>query len=117
VLLDAPCSGIGTWHRNPDARWRLAEDELQRKPDLQFKLLLAAAKHVQPGGRLVYATCTLTGDENTRVAEDFRQQRDDFTLDPFENPLDGQPTDGTLWIYPWSSGGNGMFIARFRRKG
>ena len=115
VLLDAPCSGIGTWHRNPDARWRLAEDELQRKPELQRQLLLAAAEHVQPGGRLVYATCTLTGAENTRVVEDFRQQRADFTLDPFENPLDGQPTDGAVWIYPWASGGNGMFIARLRR--
>ncbi len=115
VLLDAPCSGIGTWHRNPDARWRLAEDELQRKPVLQLQLLMAAAEHVQPGGRLVYATCTLTGDENTRVVEEFMQKRDDFRLDPFENPLDGLPTDGALWIYPWASGGNGMFIARLRR--
>ena len=59
VLVDAPCSGTGTWRRNPEARWRLDEAELARLRDLQNHVLDIAAQLVKPGGRSVYITCSL----------------------------------------------------------
>jgi 16S rRNA (cytosine967-C5)-methyltransferase len=71
VLIDAPCSGIGSLRRNPEARWRLGEAELGRLPAQQERLLRRAAPLVAPGGRLVYATCTVLREENEAVVERF----------------------------------------------
>ncbi|MEZ5649662.1 MAG: RsmB/NOP family class I SAM-dependent RNA methyltransferase [Burkholderiaceae bacterium] len=70
VLVDAPCSGTGTLRRNPDLKWRYGEDDLKRLAGQQRAILLAAAELVAPGGRLVYATCSLLRDENEAVALD-----------------------------------------------
>lgn len=64
VLLDAPCSGSGTWRRNPDAKWRLIPQSLMKLHGVQAKILDSAATHVRPGGRLIYATCSLLKSEN-----------------------------------------------------
>jgi 16S rRNA (cytosine967-C5)-methyltransferase len=64
VLVDAPCSGTGTWRRQPELRWRIAPARLDELNALQDKLLAQAAMHVQPGGRLVYATCSVLPREN-----------------------------------------------------
>jgi len=69
VLVDAPCSGIGALRRNPEARWRLAEDDLVRLPVLQRKIATRAQSLVAPGGRLIYATCTILREENQAVVE------------------------------------------------
>ena len=111
VLLDAPCSGIGTWHRNPDARWRAAPDTVPSHAALQSALLKTCAKQVRPGGRLVYAVCTVTRAETADVIEGFLAGRQDFRLEPTAHPLSGNPTPGLIWIWPWESECNGMFIA------
>jgi 16S rRNA (cytosine967-C5)-methyltransferase len=69
VLVDAPCSGTGTWRRQPELRWRLTAERLSELMALQDRLLDQAARLVRPGGRLVYATCSILGCENQdRVA-------------------------------------------------
>ena len=67
VLVDAPCSGIGALRRNPEARWRLAEEDLRRLPAQQRAIAQRAQSLVAPGGRLIYATCTLLREENEEV--------------------------------------------------
>jgi 16S rRNA (cytosine967-C5)-methyltransferase len=116
VLVDAPCSGLGTWHRNPDARWRTSPAEIDRLATLQLGLLRTCAQRVKPGGVLVYATCTLTAPENDGVIDEFLSDGGDFLPASFPSPLDGSTCEGRLWIYPWQAGCNGMFIARFMRK-
>jgi 16S rRNA (cytosine967-C5)-methyltransferase len=65
VLVDAPCSGTGAWRRNPDARWRAPEEQgLDNLLSLQPRILASAARLVKPGGRLVYATCSMLSEEN-----------------------------------------------------
>jgi 16S rRNA (cytosine967-C5)-methyltransferase len=115
VLVDAPCSGLGTWHRNPDARWRTPAGEIERCVRLQDTLLRLGADKVRRGGVLVYATCTLAAAENDEVADRFLTERADFTAEPFEHPLTGERTPGRLCIRPWDGPGNGMFVARLRR--
>jgi 16S rRNA (cytosine967-C5)-methyltransferase len=120
VLIDAPCSGIGTWARNPDARWRTAERDITRRSGqgrIQEQLLLAGADKVRPGGRLVYAVCTLTEAETRSVITGFLDARPDFQLEPTPHPISGQATPGQIWIWPWEADCNGMFIARMKRAG
>jgi len=115
VLIDAPCSGIGTWARNPDARWRTTEHDIAQRRIIQEQLLLAGADKVRPGGRLVYAVCTLTEAETQAVITGFLGTRSDFQLEPTPHPLTGRPAPGQIWIWPWEADSNGMFIARMHR--
>lgn len=115
VLLDVPCSGTGTWHRNPDARWRMHESELTRLLSLQFELLKTCATRVKPGGILVYATCSITQAENESMVEQFLAAMPGVSLCPFSTPLNGQTCQGQLRIHPWDGPCNGMFIAKFIR--
>ncbi len=117
ILLDAPCSGTGTWHRNPDARWRMNPETVTRLVKLQATLLRACATRVKPGGILVYATCSLTQLENEQIVEQFLSDSPGFQLHPFLNPLTQAPCPGQLRILPWDGPCNGMFIARLRRCG
>ncbi|MBU1185234.1 MAG: 16S rRNA (cytosine(967)-C(5))-methyltransferase RsmB [Proteobacteria bacterium] len=80
VLLDAPCSGLGTLRRNPEIRWRLAPADLIKCMQIQKRLLRSAADCVRPGGRLIYSVCTATPEENEAVIEDLLNGRTDFTL-------------------------------------
>jgi len=117
VLLDVPCSGLGTWARNPDARWRMDPDRIRKLAEEQLQLLEAAAPKVRPEGVLIYATCTLTTVENGEPLKRFLDAHPEFQPDPFPHPFTGaECPSGRLWIYPWDGPGcNGMFIARFRR--
>jgi 16S rRNA (cytosine967-C5)-methyltransferase len=117
VLVDAPCSGVGTWARNPDARWRTSEDFVASRAAMQIALLEAAAPGVARGGALVYAVCTVTSAETLAVAERFVNTHPEFELDPAPHPLTGRPTDGRAWIWPWDGPCTGMFVARFKRSG
>ncbi len=118
VLVDAPCTGSGTWRRNPDALWRLRPADLERMPERQFELLAGACPRVKPGGRLIYATCSLFGRENREVIRRFLTTAPDFCLEPFEHPLHpGQRCEGMLQIWPWDGDCNAMFVARMRRRG
>ena len=71
VLVDAPCSGVGTWQRNPHSRWTTAENDVRELAAVQSRLLDHAAKSVKPGGRLLYAVCTLTDAEIERYLRVF----------------------------------------------
>ncbi|HEY5653289.1 MAG TPA: methyltransferase domain-containing protein [Pontiella sp.] len=115
VLVDAPCSGWGTWNRNPDARWRTSRRDVIQCATRQLKILSNAKWCVKPGGILVYAVCTITRPETEEVVMNFLDQHENFKLSPFTNPLTGEQTDGQLQVYPWDGPGDGMFIARFVR--
>lgn len=112
VLIDAPCSGIGTWSRNPDARWRTPEKMIAEKSAVQRELLMRSADHVKPGGKLVYAVCTVTKEETTEVIESFLRDRPDFR--PSTPPLP-PPATPTLQLWPWEGPGDGMFISVMKR--
>lgn len=115
ILVDAPCSGWGTWPRNPDARWRSSKRDVNQYANRQLKILHNASWCTKPGGTLVYAACTFTRPETEEVVMHFLDQNPGFKLDPFANPLTGEPTDGQLQIWPWDGPGDAMFIARFVR--
>ncbi|HZH25993.1 MAG TPA: RsmB/NOP family class I SAM-dependent RNA methyltransferase [Azospirillaceae bacterium] len=82
VLVDAPCTGTGTWRRNPDSRWRLLGPALPELTALQGRILESAARLVKPGGRLVYATCSLLPDENEAQVDAFLAGHPDFVRVP-----------------------------------
>ena len=88
VLVDAPCSGTGTWRRNPDMRWRRLGPELDELSALQARLLDSAARLVKPGGRLVYATCSLLPQENERQAAAFLERHPEFREAPLQQIWD-----------------------------
>ena len=116
VLVDAPCSGIGTWHRNPHARWTATAEDVKELSEVQQRLLLYAAAAVKPGGKLVYAACTLSDFETTMVVQGFEQRCPQFERVPVSNPLaPGSPPSGLLSLWPQDSGGNGMCVAAWVR--
>ncbi len=115
VLVDAPCSAIGTWRRNPDARWTLDREAIPRLADLQAKLLHAASAGVKPGGALVYSVCTPTPTETQGVVRGFLDAQPEFHLDPFPHPLTDTSTNGTLLIWPQDADTDAMFVARMVR--
>jgi 16S rRNA (cytosine967-C5)-methyltransferase len=84
VLIDAPCSGTGTWRRNPDARWRAPEMGLDNLVALQARILASAARLVKPGGRLVYATCSMLPEENEAQVADFLATTPAFRAVPLQ---------------------------------
>ncbi len=114
VLVDAPCSGWGTWARSPDARWRTSTKDVRQSARRQQAILKNAAQAVKPGGTLVYAVCTLTQPETDQQAAAFLEAHPHFELDPFRHPITGELTSGM--IQPFPSQHDGMFIARFRKK-
>jgi 16S rRNA (cytosine967-C5)-methyltransferase len=112
VLVDAPCSGSGTWRRNPEGRWRLTPERLDSVAQTQMRLLDIAAQLVRPGGRLVYAVCSLLTREGAAQADDFLSRHSSWIAqDPLERGgrLDGQ---GRL-LTPGHDATDGFFIARF----
>ncbi|MCK4403618.1 MAG: 16S rRNA (cytosine(967)-C(5))-methyltransferase RsmB [candidate division Zixibacteria bacterium] len=80
ILIDAPCSALGTLGRNPDARWRKQKEDPSRLQKLQLEILSNAAELLKDGGILVYSTCTITPEENEQVIEKFLEQRKDFRV-------------------------------------
>ena len=114
VLVDAPCSGTGTWRRNPEARWRLSEAAIQRFGDVQRHLLETAAPLVKPGGFLVYAVCSLLSDEGDGQIAHFLQSRSDFSKVPPANHTAAESVAG-LVLTPARHGTDGFFFARLQR--
>jgi 16S rRNA (cytosine967-C5)-methyltransferase len=112
VLVDAPCSGVGTWHRNPHARWTTTAQDVRELGGVQKELLARAASAVKPGGKLVYAVCTLTRAETSEVGEAFEKQFPEFQRLPGKNPLGPETAPGREFrFWPQQFGGNGMFVA------
>lgn len=110
VLIDAPCSGTGTWRRNPEARWRLDEKELQRLAATQSHLLDVAAKLVKPGGRIVYVTCSLLDEEGAGQFEAFLARNPGLKPREIDLPLGRERGAGTR-LTPHHDGTDGFFIA------
>ena len=79
VLVDAPCTGVGTWRRNPDAKWRIRPGALEQRMQDQERVLERAAKYVKPGGKLVYVTCSLLPEENDDRIADFLDEHSEFS--------------------------------------
>ncbi|MFI5309823.1 MAG: 16S rRNA (cytosine(967)-C(5))-methyltransferase RsmB [Gemmatimonadales bacterium] len=119
VLVDAPCTGTGTFRRHPDARWRLKPNDIAVQAALQRSILRAAADIVAPGGLLVYSTCSLEPEENDAQVEAFLGERPEWTLEP--PPPGAVPATvldaGRLRVLPQKHGTDGAFAARLRRRG
>ncbi len=112
VLVDAPCSGSGTWRRNPEARWRLAEAQLARLEALQAHILDLATTLVRPGGRIVYATCSLLDREGAGQAAGFLFRHPLWHSEPLSLGA-GTSRGPGLRLTPLSDSTDGFFIARF----
>ncbi|GLR46425.1 RsmB/NOP family class I SAM-dependent RNA methyltransferase [Sphingomonas astaxanthinifaciens] len=113
VLVDAPCSGSGTWRRNPEGRWRLTPERLGRLTALQARVLDLAAPLVKPGGTLVYAVCSLLAREGAQQAAAFLSRHSAFS--PMDIGLDVGRSDGVgRLLTPGHDRTDGFFIARFR---
>jgi 16S rRNA (cytosine967-C5)-methyltransferase len=120
VLVDAPCSGLGTLRRNPEARWRLTRATVESFPARQLSLLVTYAPLVAVGGRLIYATCTVARAENEKVVERFLAERDDFVSVPVKEIWGRERAerlgDGmTLRLSPNRHDTDGFFAAVLRR--
>ncbi len=120
VLVDVPCSGLGTLRRNPEARWRLSAKVVDTYPADQLGLLIAYAPLVAVGGRLVYATCSVLREENEAVVERFLHERPDFQVMPLKEiwgkDRAAQVGDGVfLRLLPHVHDTDGFFAAVLRR--
>lgn len=119
ALVDAPCSGLGTLRRNPDARWRVKADDPARLAEKQHALLRSAAATLRPGGVLVYSTCTMLPEENEDLIRSFLAESPDFRRAPAKDlatalrPL--VDTDGTLRVMPHLHDADGFFGVRMVR--
>jgi 16S rRNA (cytosine967-C5)-methyltransferase len=120
VLVDAPCSGMGTLRRNPDVKWRQKEDAILEMQEKQIGILDGAARLLKGGGRLVYATCSLLAEENQRVAENFLATHPEFDLVPMSTVLAEQKIPLEMGDYlvllPHIHQTDGFFAAVFERK-
>ena len=132
VMIDSPCTGVGTWRRKPDAKWRVTPSALEKRMQDQAMILRTACNFVKPGGRLVYVTCSFLMEENEDQVASFLIDRDDFTMDDAAEAAvrSGQLTDagaklarkcrrpdGSLRLTPRSAGSDGFFVAVMRRVG
>ncbi len=111
VLVDAPCSGSGTWRRNPEARWRLDEAELARTRAIQQRVLELGASLVRPGGRLLYVVCSLLDEEGADPVERFLAAHPEWRAEP-PTLAAGRPRGQGLRLTPHCDGTDGFFIAR-----
>ncbi|MGE0501634.1 MAG: RsmB/NOP family class I SAM-dependent RNA methyltransferase [Rhizobiaceae bacterium] len=122
VLVDAPCTGSGTWRRRPDAKWRLSARQLEVRRAEQSKILDHASRFVKPGGRLAYVTCSVFREENQDQVDVFLARDGGFTAEapgnvwrhaqlPFPAPVSG---DGIV-LTPHNTGTDGFFFAALRR--
>jgi 16S rRNA (cytosine967-C5)-methyltransferase len=118
VLLDAPCSGLGTLHRHADARWRQTPESVQELGQLQRQLLESAVTWVKPQGILVYSTCTLHPTENEDLIRDFLSQHPDWQIEPpapNSAPAAFAAPEGWLKVWPHRHNMDGFFMVRLRR--
>jgi 16S rRNA (cytosine967-C5)-methyltransferase len=126
ILLDAPCSGIGTWQRNPHARWTTSAKDVTELAAIQARLLANVAPALKSGGRLVYSVCTLTRAETTAIADAFTAAHPDFEPVPAFGAVAGsagarsalppRSTPPATFLWPQDLNANGMFLAAWRKK-
>ena len=132
VMIDAPCTGVGTWRRKPDAKWRVQPNALDKRMQDQAIILRTACNYVKPGGRLVYVTCSFLMEENEDQVASFLVDRPDFVVDDAAEAAvrSGQLTDagaklvrklrrpdGSVRLTPRTAGTDGFYMAVMRRAG
>jgi 16S rRNA (cytosine967-C5)-methyltransferase len=120
ILVDAPCSGLGTLRRNPDAKWRVRPGDPARLSEIQRALVENAATVLRPGGALVYSACTVLAEENEGIAKHFLQKSPNYAPIPKDAVPDEVKTvadpDGFLRTFPHIHDADGFFAARFERR-
>lgn len=123
VLLDAPCTGLGTLRRYPEKRWRLEPSDPARMRSLQTALLSSAAAVTRAGGRLVYSTCSIASEENHGAIDDFlsAEAGSDFMIEPLDDIIPAEwdtfrDERGCFRSWPTPAGPDGHFVVRLRRK-
>ena len=125
VLIDAPCSGSGSWRRKPDAKWRLTQMQLQQRLKEQREVLEKAAALAKTGGRLIYITCSVLPEENADQVERFLSGHKNFEIIPFARqwasaigtpaPVSADGSTNTLLLTPAQHGTDGFFIAVIKK--
>lgn len=118
VLLDVPCSGLGTLHRHADARWRQTPETVAGLVKLQAELIEQAATWVKPNGVLVYSTCTLQPDENEKQIQSFLSSHSDWQIDwpAVDSPLAGLPKhDWGIRVWPHQQDSDGFYMVKLRK--
>jgi 16S rRNA (cytosine967-C5)-methyltransferase len=119
ILIDAPCSGAGVLRRNPDAKWKITPEMVREMAAKQKQIIKHYAPLLKPGGRLVYATCSLLAEENEEIVQHFLSQNADFhpcpaaILQRYQLPHLMQ--DGLLRLFPYQFGTDGFFAAVLER--
>lgn len=124
VVVDAPCTGTGTWRRRPDTKWKLSEAQLEARIAVQISVLDEAARFVRPGGELVYITCSILPQENDDQVEAFLTRHENYSLislpevwaQMFADARTPLSRNGrTVTLTPASTGTDGFFCARFKK--
>lgn len=110
VILDVPCTGTGTWRRNPETRWRISRENVQEYVKIQRELLNEAWQMVKPGGRVAYMTCSILKGENEDQIAQFLAGNEDAKLIPIKKQ-GIELMEGTLQLSPFSRGTDGFFVA------
>ena len=111
VLIDAPCSCTGVWRRNPESRWMTSKRDVEEIAKIQKQILEESCHAVKAGGKLVYATCSITQTENEAVVENFLELHPEFKLNPIKHPLTNELTDGMIRINFQPHDSDAMFAA------
>ena len=121
VLVDSPCSGLGTLRRNPDLKWRQSAEDIAELALKQRNILASAAQMLKPGGRLVYATCSILFEENQAIVENFLANNGDFGLVDSQEILRAQQIAidcGELFqVFPHRHNTDGFFAAVLEKRG
>ena len=125
VLVDPPCSGLGTLQSRPDLRWRVSPEAVAELVEIQTRILAAGAAVVAPGGVLVYSVCTISRAEGADLIERFLHDHGDFNVEEVDQNADfgaapdkyggGSPKSAGLQLMPHRDGTDGFFIVRLRR--
>lgn len=121
VLVDAPCSGLGTLRAHPEIKWRRQESDIERLSRLQTKILMRVISYLKSGATLVYSTCTLTREENDSIVESFLAQHREFELEDaagyLPEPARHMVRGGYFQALPQRDNTDGFFAARLRKVG
>ncbi|NLB56014.1 MAG: RsmB/NOP family class I SAM-dependent RNA methyltransferase [Lentisphaerae bacterium] len=115
ILVDAPCSGSGTWHRNPDARWRIEEGMIPEFTETQLSLLDMGAAKLRKNGLMIYSVCSVLMDETEGIKQKFLEKHPEFEAIDLLHPLTGEMVS-SVWVEPSQADCNGMFAFGVRRK-
>ena len=113
ILIDVPCSGTGVIGRRPDIKWRLKEGDIKKMSVLQKSILANMSKYLEPGGKIVYSTCSLEKEENEDVVNNFLAERKDFKLVVSNSLLPDNwiTSSGFMFAFPNNTKTDGLFAA------